>query len=96
MSWLRTRRFKLSGVLTLFNNLLQSLFKSQILTLGYSYGWNNFNVFNSFRNITLALIGVVPNFMAAFLILGIIGLLEKHSRYDDNNNCSNNHRYHSR
>ena len=29
-----------------------------------------------FRNITLALIGVVPNFMAAFLILGIIGLLE--------------------
>jgi predicted RND superfamily exporter protein len=29
-----------------------------------------------FRNITLSLIGVVPNFMAAFLILGIIGLLE--------------------
>ena len=28
-----------------------------------------------FRNVTLALIGVVPNFMAAFLILGIIGLL---------------------
>ena len=28
-----------------------------------------------FRNTTLALIGVVPNFMAAFLILGIIGLL---------------------
>ena len=29
-----------------------------------------------FRNIALSLIGVVPNFMAAFLILGIIGLLE--------------------
>ena len=28
-----------------------------------------------FRNVTLSLIGVVPNFMAAFLILGIIGLL---------------------
>ena len=28
-----------------------------------------------FRNITLSLIGVIPNFMAAFLILGIIGLL---------------------
>ena len=28
-----------------------------------------------FRNLTLSLIGVVPNFMAAFLILGIIGLL---------------------
>ena len=29
-----------------------------------------------FRNITLALIGVVPNFLAAFFILGIIGLME--------------------
>ena len=29
-----------------------------------------------FRNLTLALIGVVPNFIAAFFILGIIGLLE--------------------
>ena len=28
-----------------------------------------------FRNTTLSFIGVVPNFMAAFLILGIIGLL---------------------
>ena len=27
--------FKLGGVLILFNNLLQSLFKSQILTLGF-------------------------------------------------------------
>ena len=29
-----------------------------------------------FRNLTLSLIGVVPNFIAAFFILGIIGLLE--------------------
>ena len=29
-----------------------------------------------FRNYVLALIGVVPNFLAAFFILGIIGLLE--------------------
>ena len=28
-----------------------------------------------FRNITLSLIGVVPNFIAAFFILGIIGLM---------------------
>ena len=28
-----------------------------------------------FRNITIALIGVVPNFIAAFFILGIIGLM---------------------
>ena len=31
---LKKEEFKLAGVLILFNNLLQSLFKSQILTLG--------------------------------------------------------------
>ena len=29
-----------------------------------------------FKNIVLSLIGVVPNFLAAFFILGIIGLME--------------------
>ena len=68
--------FKLAGVLILFNNLLQSLFKSQILTLGLVM----IGIFGMFlilfRNIKLSLIGVVPNFIAAFFILGIIGLLE--------------------
>ncbi len=68
--------FKLAGVLILFNNLLQSLFKSQILTLGIVMAGITLMFFILFRNITLSLIGVVPNFMAAFLILGIIGLLE--------------------
>ena len=68
--------FKLAGVLILFNNLLQSLFKSQILTLGFVM----IGIFTMFlilfRNLTLSLIGVVPNFIAAFFILGIIGLLK--------------------
>ena len=68
--------FKLAGVLILFNNLLQSLFKSQILTLGLVM----IGIFSMFivlfKNIKLSLIGVVPNFIAAFFILGIIGLLE--------------------
>ena len=67
--------FKLAGVLILFNNLLQSLFKSQILTLGLVMV-GIFSMFMIlFRNIKLSLIGVVPNFIAAFFILGIIGLL---------------------
>ena len=41
-----------------------------------------------FRNIRLSLIGVVPNFIAAFFILGIIGLLRNSFRYDDNYYCS--------
>ena len=72
---LKREEFKLAGVLILFNNLLQSLFKSQILTLGVVMVGITLMFLVLFRNITLSLIGVVPNFMAAFLILGIIGLL---------------------
>ncbi|MDA9178017.1 MMPL family transporter [Candidatus Pelagibacter sp.] len=68
-------RYKLAGVLILFNNLLQSLFKSQILTLGLVM-IGIFAMFMAlFRNVKLSLIGVVPNFIAAFFILGIIGML---------------------
>jgi predicted RND superfamily exporter protein len=72
---LAEEEYKLAGVLILFNNLLQSLFKSQILTLGVVMLGISFMFLVLFRNITLSLIGVVPNFMAAFFILGIIGLL---------------------
>jgi predicted RND superfamily exporter protein len=72
---LEESEFKLAGVLILFNNLLQSLFKSQILTLGLVMA-GIFSMFIVlFRNIRLSLIGVIPNFIAAFFILGIIGLL---------------------
>ena len=66
--------YKLSGVLILFNNLLQSLFKSQILSLGVTMIGILLMFLVLFRNLTLSLIGVVPNFIAAFFILGIIGL----------------------
>ena len=71
---LRKDEFKLGGVLILFNNLLQSLFKSQILTLGFVMVGIFIMFIILFRNIKLSLIGVVPNFIAAFFILGIIGL----------------------
>ena len=67
--------YKLAGVVILFNNLLQSLFKSQILTLGVVMCGISLMFLILFRNIILSFIGVVPNFMAAFFILGIIGLL---------------------
>jgi predicted RND superfamily exporter protein len=67
--------YKLAGVVILFNNLLQSLFKSQILTLGVVIIGISLMFLILFRNLTLSFIGVVPNFMAAFFILGIIGLL---------------------
>ena len=67
--------YKLAGVLILFNNLLQSLFKSQILTLGIVILGIFLMFLILFRNVILSLIGVVPNFIAAFFILGIIGLM---------------------
>ena len=72
---LEKNEYKLTGVLILFNNLLQSLFKSQILTLGIVIFGIFLMFFILFRNVILSLIGVVPNFIAAFFILGIIGLL---------------------
>ena len=68
-------RYKLAGLLVLFNNLLQSLFKSQILTLGLVMTGIFIMFVFLFKNIKLSLIGVVPNFIAALFILGIIGIL---------------------
>ena len=72
---LKKDEYKLAGVLILFNNLLQSLFKSQILTLGLVMVGIFIMFFILFRNIKLSLIGIIPNFIAASFILGIIGLL---------------------
>jgi len=72
---LEKNQFKLAGILILFNNLLQSLFKSQILTLGLVMIGIFAMFLVLFRNVKLSLIGVVPNFIAAFFILGIIGML---------------------
>ena len=72
---LKEDEFKLGGVLILFNNLLQSLFKSQILTLGLVMIGIFAMFIILFRNLKLSIIGVVPNFLAAFFLLGIIGLL---------------------
>ena len=72
---LEKEEYKLAGVLILFNNLLQSLFKSQILTLGIVMLGIFAMFFVLFKNVLLSFIGVVPNFLAAFFILGIIGLL---------------------
>jgi uncharacterized protein len=72
---LDSEEFKLAGVVILFNNLLQSLFKSQILTLGVVMLGISLMFLILFRNFILSIIGVVPNFIAAFFILGIIGML---------------------
>ena len=72
---LKDEDYKLTGVLILFNNLLQSLFKSQILTLGIVLLGIFFMFQVLFRNLTISFIGIIPNFLAAIFILGVIGLM---------------------
>ena len=68
-------KVKITGILVLYNNMLQSLFKSQILTLGVVMIGIAFMLIILFRSIKLAIIGIIPNLFAAAIILGLMGLL---------------------
>jgi predicted RND superfamily exporter protein len=65
----------ITGMLVLYNNMLQSLFKSQILTLAAVLLAIFLTFVVLFRNVTLALLGIVPNIFSAVMILGIMGWL---------------------
>ncbi len=63
----------LTGMLVLYNNMLQSLFRSQILTLGVVFFAILIMFIMLFKNIKMALITIIPNLIAAALILGLMG-----------------------
>jgi predicted RND superfamily exporter protein len=65
----------LTGMLVLYNNLLQSLFKSQILTIGVVFIAILLMFAVSFRNIKMAALAVLPNIVAAITVLGLMGWL---------------------
>jgi len=73
---LSENQFQISGVLVLYNNMLQSLFDSQIKTLIFVILGIAIMFIVLFRSITLSIIGIIPNFIAAISILGIMGLLK--------------------
>ena len=73
---LKKEEFQIAGVLILYNNMLQSLFDSQIKTLIFVMIGIAIMFVILFRSLTLSLIGIVPNFIAAISILGIMGLLK--------------------
>ena len=64
-----------SGLLVLYNNMLQSLFTSQISTLGAVLVGVALMLLLLFRSATLAVLGIVPNLLAAGAVLGSMGLL---------------------
>lgn len=64
-----------TGILVLYNNMLQSLFKSQISSLGIVMVGILLMLVFLFRSWKLAVIGILPNLIACMAILGIMGLL---------------------
>jgi predicted RND superfamily exporter protein len=67
-------RVKFTGLLVLYNNVLQSLYASQILTLGAVFVAIGLMFLALFRSVSLALLGLAPNILAAGLVLGVMGL----------------------
>jgi predicted RND superfamily exporter protein len=64
-----------TGILVLYNNMLQSLFSSQILTIGAVFFGILFMFIILFRSVSLSLIALVPNMLAALVVLGGMGLV---------------------
>jgi predicted RND superfamily exporter protein len=64
-----------SGMLVLYNNMLQSLFRSQILTLGVVFIAIMLMFVISFRSLGIAFIAIIPNIVAAAQVLGLMGWL---------------------
>ncbi len=64
---------RLANLLVLYNNMLQSLFKSQILTLGVVIVAFLIMFIFLFRSITIALIAIFPNVLSIGVVLGFMG-----------------------
>jgi len=68
---------RLSGILVMYNNVLQSLFQSQILTLGVVMLAITLMFLTLFRSIAIAVICIIPNAIAAGFVLGIMGWADR-------------------
>ena len=66
----------LTGMLVLYNNMLQSLFRSQALTIGVVFLAILLMFAILFRNLKMAGLAIIPNVFAAGLVLGLMGWLE--------------------
>lgn len=66
---------RITGILVMYNNVLQSLFQSQILTLGVVMLAIMLMFLTLFRSISIAVLCIIPNAIAAAFVLGIMGWL---------------------
>ena len=63
-----------TGLLVLYNNMLQSLYKSQIVTLGAVFVGIMLMFLILFRSVKISIIAILPNFLAAAVVLGGMGI----------------------
>lgn len=64
---------QVTGMLVLYNNVLQSLYQSQIMTLGVVLGAIMLMFLVLFRSLKIAVLCIIPNVIAAGFVLGIMG-----------------------
>ena len=69
-------QFEITGLAVLYNNMLQSLFTSQIGSLTLVFVVIAFMLLTLFRSIKIMLIGILPNIFVASSVLGLLGLLK--------------------
>ncbi len=67
--------YRVNGLLVLYNNMLDSLFESQIKSLGFVIILIFIMFLILFRSIKLSILAIIPNIFASSFILGIIGFL---------------------
>lgn len=72
---LAPEQLHLSGMLVLYNNVLQSLFRSQILTIGVVFTVILALFVVIFGSVKQAWIAIIPNISAAIFVLGVMGWL---------------------
>ena len=72
---LKEEHVHLTGMLVLYNNMLQSLFSSQILTLGVVVLALMSMFLILFRSLKIALIAIFPNLLSIGVVLGVMGWL---------------------
>ncbi len=67
--------YRLTGLAVLYNNMLQSLFDSQIGTISIVFSVIFIMFLILFRSFYLSIIGIAPNLLAAGVVLGSMGLM---------------------
>ena len=72
---LKPDQYEITGLAVLYNNMLQSLFQSQIGSLLIVFAVISLMLFLIFKSIKVMIIGLVPNIFVASSVMGLLGLL---------------------